>query len=90
MAAAIIRTVQTYHTIWEDDRQKFQSVSLFLSTVVEFLQILVCSEIAESHWSAYIHEIAIDNSYQVWKRRAEPSERISKKLKVSTIANRLK
>jgi hypothetical protein len=35
------------------------------------LEILSCAEITQSHWSSYIHEIVIDDSYQVRKRRAE-------------------
>ena len=50
----------TPHTVWKNDCEEFQTVRLLPSTVVEFLKILVCSEVAQAHWSAYIHKITID------------------------------
>ncbi len=73
MGAAIIRTVQTNHTIWKDDCQKFQAACLFLSTVIVLLKILVCAEITQSLRLANIHEIAIDDSYQVQPKSVSAS-----------------
>jgi hypothetical protein len=54
------KVIQAYHAIREYDSKKFQTVCLLLSTVIEFLKILVSSKSPQAHRSAYIHKITID------------------------------
>ncbi len=53
---------KTNNTVWNDDCQIFQTFPPHWVNVVEFLKILACQEITQSHWSAYIHEIVINKA----------------------------